>query len=241
MFNRLVFRPNLVDCILEERVAPAIANLATIILTTSGYTLIEAFPGANNSGAGSLGANSSGGGSAASVSGVAIPTSLYITGSQGISSLRPGNITGVPSLASGAGAAGGVSLSIQVGSGADTSNGPTNGGATNNVVSRSTVGDPTANPAMTVIGGPSTSSSESPVLPPGQTYRDTAPVAAAGPLNTVPQSATAGPAMSTDPYAPNPQAGAPTLGPFNLNRSGGMVNPIPGSLVPVSPMTPSNN
>ena len=26
--------------------------------------------------------------------------------------------------------------------------------------------------------------------------------------------------MSTDPYAPNPQAGAPTLGPFNMNRIG---------------------
>ena len=41
--------------------------------------------------------------------------------------------------------------------------------------------------------------------------------------------------MSTDPYAPNPQAGAPTLGPFNMNR-GGVANPIPGSLVPVNPM-----
>ena len=44
MINRLMFRPNLVDCILEERVAPAIANLATIILTTNGLTLIEGFP-----------------------------------------------------------------------------------------------------------------------------------------------------------------------------------------------------
>ena len=54
-----------------------------------------------------------------------MPTSLYITGTQGISSLKPGNITGVPSLAGGAAAAGGVSLSIQVGSGADTGDGPT--------------------------------------------------------------------------------------------------------------------
>ena len=46
--------------------------------------------------------------------------------------------------------------------------------------------------------------------------------------------------MSTDPYAPNPQAGAPTLGPFNMNR-GGVANPIPGSLVPVNPMMPGNN
>jgi hypothetical protein len=239
MINRLMFRPNLVDCILEERVAPAIANLATIILTTTGLILIEGFPGANNSGAGSVGSNT-GATSSASVSGVATPTSLYITGSQGISSLKPGNITGVPSLAAGATGASGVALSIQVGSGADTGDSPTNGGATNNVVGRSTVADPTANPTMTVIGG-ALSGSSSTVLPPGQTYRDTAPVPAASSLTTVPQAATAGPGMSTDPYAPNPQAGAPTLGPFNMNRSGGMANPIPGSLVPVSPMMPGNN
>ena len=110
------------------------------------------------------------------MSGVATPTSLYITGTQGISSLRPGNITGVPSLAAGAGAGGGgLGLTIQVGSGADTAGGPTNnianGGATNNVVGRSTVADPTANPAITTIGG-ALSGSSSPVLPPGQTYRD---------------------------------------------------------------------
>jgi hypothetical protein len=243
MTNRLMFRPNLVDCILEERVAPAIANLATVILTTSGLTLIEAFPGANSSGAGSVGSNS-GASSASSVSGVAMPTSLYVTGTGGISSLKPGNITGVPSLAAGAVGGNGISLSIQVGSGADAAGGPTNsvsnGGATNNVVGRSTVADPTANPALTVIGG-ATSGSSTPVLPPGQTYRDTAPVQPTGPMNTVPQSATSGPAMSTDPYAPNPQAGAPTLGPFNINRMGGMANPIPGSLVPVTPMMPGNN
>jgi hypothetical protein len=243
MINRLMFRPNLVECILEERVAPAIANLATIILTTTGYTLIEGFPGANSSGAGSVGSNS-GASSAASVSGVAMPTSFFVTGTNGISSLKPGNITGVPSLGGAIGAAAGTSLSIQVGSGADTAGGPTNsisnGGATNNVVGRATVADPAANPTMTVIGGAARDSG-SPVLPPGQTYHDTAPVQPTGPMNTVPQSATSGPAMSTDPYAPNPQAGAPRLGPFNMNRIGGMANPIPGSLVPVSPMMPGNN
>jgi hypothetical protein len=239
MINRLMFRPNLVDCILEERVAPAIANLATVILTTTGLTLIEGFPGANSSGAGSVGSNS-GATSASSVSGVAMPTSFYVTGVNGISSLKPGNITGVPSLAGGTVAAGGVGLSIQVGSGADTGDSPTNGGATNNVVGRATVADPTANPTVISIGTVSSASS-GPVLPPGQSYRDTAPVPAASSLNTVPQSATAGPGMSTDPYAPNPQAGAPTLGPFNMNRMGGMTNPIPGSLVPVSPMMPGNN
>ncbi len=140
-----MFRPNLVDCILEERVAPAIANLASIILTTSGYTLVEAFPGANTNASSTTVATS-----AASVSGVATPTSLYITGTQGISSLKPGNITGVPSLAAGAAGAGGIAISVAVGSGADAAGGPTNnvsnGGATNNVVGRSTVADPTANP-----------------------------------------------------------------------------------------------
>jgi hypothetical protein len=238
MNNRLMFRPNLVDCILEERIAPAIANLATIILTTSGFSLVEAFPGANTNASSTTVATS-----AASVSGVPTPTSLYITGSQGISSLKPGNLTGVPSLAAGAITGAGVSISVAVGSGADAAGGPTNnvsnGGATNNVVGRSTVADPTANPTMTVIGG-ALSGSSSAVLPPGQSYRDSAPVAASSSLNTVPQSATAGPSMSIDPYAPNPQAGAPTLGPF-MNRSGGMANPIPGSLAPLGPMMPGNN
>src|SRR5271156_1107703 len=147
MNNRLMFRPNLVECILEERVAPAISNLAIMILTTNGLVLIEAFPGANSSGAGSLGASSSGGGSASSVSGVAVPTSLYITGTGGISSLKPGNITGVPSLAGGATGASGIGLTIQVGSGSDESGGPTN--STSVSVSSATVADPTANPTIT--------------------------------------------------------------------------------------------
>ena len=109
------------------------------------------------------------------------------------------------------------------------------------MVGRSTVADPTANPTMTVIGGTSSSASSSPVLPPGQSYRDSAPVQPTPPMTTVPQSATSGPGMSTDPYAPNPQAGAPTLGPFNSMNRGGMVNPIPGSLMPVMPMMPGNN
>jgi hypothetical protein len=46
--------------------------------------------------------------------------------------------------------------------------------------------------------------------------------------------------MGGNQFAPNPQMGAPMLGPSSMNR-GGMVNPIPGSLVPVSPMLPGNN
>jgi len=244
MNNRLMFRPNLVDCILEERVAPAIANLATVILTTTGLILIESFPGTNSSGAGSIGSNS-GASSAASVSGVATPTSFYITGQNGISSVKPGNITGVPSLAAGATGTGSAGTSIQVGSGADTDDSSSSGTAAT-PVGRSTVADPTTNLAGAVIGGAmSNSAATSPVLPPGQTYRDTAPVPGASPLSTVPAAATAGPGF-TDQSSPNPMAGAPTLGPFNMmnggggmmNRSGGMVNPIPGSLMPAGPMMP---
>jgi hypothetical protein len=245
MNNRLSFRPNLVDCVLEERIAPAIANLATVILTTSGYTLIEGFPGANTSGAGSLGASSSGSSSASSVSGAAIPTTLFVTGQNGISSLRPGNITGVPSLGAGATGSGGISISIQVGSGADSADGSTNS-VSNNVVGRATVADPTANPTITVIGGSASSDSSSPILPPGQSYRETS-AQPTGPSTTTPQSTMNGTgstgntgSMGGNQFAPNPQMGAPTLGPSSMNR-GGMVNPIPGSLVPVTPMLPGNN
>jgi hypothetical protein len=224
----------LLECNLEERILPAIANLGIIILTTSGYSLIIPFPGANSSAAGSLGSSGPSGGTATPVSGVAIPTSLYITGVGGISSLKPGNITGVPSLAGVAGAAGGVAVTIQVGSGADTTDTPTAGGATSNVVGRATVADPTQRTTSTLIGGPLAASSTTPVTP-GTTPPDTAPFPAPLPLGVVNQSATS---ISTGPM-PNPQLGAPTLGPFNGAR--GLGSPLPGSIVPVTPMLPGNN
>jgi hypothetical protein len=245
MNDRLKFRPNLVDCVLEERVAPAIANLATIILTTNALILIEGFPGANSSGAGSLGASSSSSSSASSVSGTAVPTTLYITGTNGISSLKPGNITGVPSLAAGATGTSGTTLTIQVGSGSDTDDGPTPSAT----VSSATVADPTANPTITVIGGDGTSGSASPILPPGQSYRDSAPIqptmgTTSSTMSIMPNSTMSGSStMGGNTMAPNPQMGAPTLGPSSMNmmNRGGMVNPIPGSLVPISPMMPGNN
>src|SRR5262245_28606975 len=104
MNSHLMFRPDLTECVLEDRSLLATPNLGIIILTSSGYALVTPFPGANSSAGGSLGSNGSGGGSASGVSGVPIPTSLFITGSGGISSLKPGNITGVPSLSGAAGA-----------------------------------------------------------------------------------------------------------------------------------------
>ncbi len=175
------------------------------------------------------------------MSGLPQPTSMYITGTGGLSSLKPGNLTGLPSLASGAGgAAGGAGVSIAVGSGADTAGGPTNviakGGATNNVVGLFTVADPTQRPTYTLIGG-ATGSSNSPVLPPGQTYHDSAPVPPPTPMGVLNQSGSGG--MNGGSLAPNPQLGAPRLGPFNSNR--GMTSPLPGTLVPVTPMLPGNN
>src|SRR5262249_3010338 len=177
MTSHLIFRPDLNDCVLEERALLAIANLGLIIQTTSGLSLITPFPGANASGAGGGGGGS--GSTAAAVSGVAIPTSFYITGSGGLSRLKPGNYPGLPSLPGGATGAASGGSSIQVGSGADTASGPTvqvaKGGATNNIVGLFTVADPTQRPTVTVIGGMSPSSSSA-VLPPGQSYHDTAPV-----------------------------------------------------------------
>ena len=224
-----MFRPNLLDCMLEERIAPAIANFGVIILTTSGYSFLIPFPGANSSGSVSGAGGQGTATSAQSVSGVAVPTSLYITGTNGISSLRPGNITGVPSLAGGATSSGGASITIQVGSGADTSD----GAAPTNVVSRNTVADPTQRPDITQIGQTSNGSS-SPVLPPGQSYRDNAPVPPPTPYGVIPPPQppnTSG--MGGDPFAPNPMSGAPTLGPSSNMRSPGGV--MPGTVAPMPP------
>ncbi len=89
-------KPNLLDCILEQRIAPAIANLGTIVLTTSGFALVTPFPGASNSASSTSVATS-----ASSVSGAAVPTSFYVTGNRGISSFAPGNFTGNPNVGGG--------------------------------------------------------------------------------------------------------------------------------------------
>src|SRR5947209_8563709 len=124
-------KPNLLDCILEERIAPAIANLGVIVLTTNGLSLVTPFPGASNNAATSGGTQSA----AASVSGAAMPTSFYITGNRGISSFMPGNFTGNPNIGGvgAVGTSGGVSITIQVGSGADT---PGGGVSTTSAASR---------------------------------------------------------------------------------------------------------
>lgn len=44
MNPRRIFRPDVNDCVLEDRLAPAIANLGVIVLTTGGYMLLTPFP-----------------------------------------------------------------------------------------------------------------------------------------------------------------------------------------------------
>jgi hypothetical protein len=217
-------KPNLLDCILEDRISPAIANLGVIVLTTSGYSLVTPFPGASNSASGSLGSGGPSGGTAASVSGAAIPTSFYITGNRGISTFQPGNFTGNPNVGGGpAGAVSGTSVSIQIGSGADDASAPVAAPA-----AHVGYGGTTA-PILAYIGQPSTGS-DSPLLPAGDSYRaPTAPVPALPPLGVVlPGTPVFSPSSLTMPANPlNPQAGAPTLFPGMTPR---MSPSLPGGL-----------
>ena len=238
MNSRLMFRPDLNECMLEDRPLMAISNLGDHPAHDEwAYRWSRRSPARVRRRA--RWDSSWGGGSSASVSGLPIPTSLYITGGGGISSLKPGNITGNPSTAAAAAAAGGVSLSIQVGSGADTAGGPTlnivAGGATNNLVGLFTVADPTARTMFTFTGTMNnTSSTSSPTTSTtGSTMQQAPPT---GAMNMSPNGAGG---MTNGTMGLNPQLGAPTLGPFNRGRS--MTGPLPGSLVPVMPMLPGSN
>ena len=57
------------------------------------------------------------------------------------------------------------------------------------------------------------------MLPPGQSYRDSAPVPPPLPMGVMNQSAAgSGATNGGGSMAPNPQLGAPRLGPFNSTR-----------------------
>lgn len=143
-------------CELEYRLLPVIANLGVIVLTTGGYVLMIPYPGAAASPGGSTG-------------GAAIPTSFSMMGSGGISSMQPGNLTGIPGLAaSGTSVSSGIAgPTINVGSGANDAT-----ALSIPLVTRNTI----ANDAMVPrpqIGRPS--GDGSPVLPVGQIYRGGVP------------------------------------------------------------------
>jgi mucin-19 len=245
MSHRVPFRPDLRNCVLEDRVVPAgPPNLATFILTTTGYVFMIPFPGANTSGGGTLGSSGPSGGSSSSVSGANVPSGVYISGNAGITNMRPGNITGVPSLAGGATATGGVSVTIQVGSGSDTSGGGGmgTGGTASALVGLATVADPTQRPLSTTIG--TTSGSSSAVLPPGQSYQDNAPVPPPASTSVLSQSTstTTTSNMNTqnsNPFAPGAQSG-PTMGPFRGNQL--VTSPVTTPMLPAGPASgPGNN
>jgi hypothetical protein len=150
------FHPDLHVCELEDRLLPVTANLGVIVLTTGGYILLIPSPGVAASPGGSPG-------------GATIPTSFAMTGFGGISSVQPGNVTGVPGLAvTGiAGSGGGAGATVNVGSGAND--------ATNlniPLVTRNTIANDALVPRPQ-IGRPSGDGSA--VLPVGQFYRGGVP------------------------------------------------------------------
>jgi hypothetical protein len=205
-------KPNLLDCLLEARIVPAapINNLGVIALTTSGLSLVTPFPGASNNASGAGGSSNT----AASVSGAAMPTSFYITGRSGISTFSPGNFTGNPAVGGGgATGAGGVSITIQVGSGSDdasASSGASSGAATS---SRANPGsDGATAPIMAYIGTVGTSSSSTSPMSSSTsgTQTQTAPVPSLPPLGvTIPGSPNGTTPGQSSPM--NPSLGAPRL------------------------------
>lgn len=231
-------KPNLLDCILEERIAPAMQNLGIIVQTTSGLTLVIPFPGAVNLAAMSGGASAS---VAPSVSGTAMPTMFYVTGTRGISTFMPGNFTGNPVVPIGGaiGSAEGSGVSIKVGSGADEDGGPT--GATA-AMSRTNpgYGGPTS-PIMAYIGSVSSGSGSSDSGGQGSpAVQTTAPVPAAPKLGIAIPGSPAGtsPGASAPTNPMSPQLGAPTL----IQGLGSKLVPslpgglgIQGGLMPMGP------
>lgn len=234
-------KPNLLDCVLEDRIAPAIQNLGIIIQTTSGLALVIPFPGAVN-----LAAMSGGGASstAPSVSGTAMPTMFYVTGSRGISTFMPGNFTGNPVVPLGGplGSAEGGGLSIKVGSGADEDGGPTSASP---AMSRTNpgYGGPTS-PIMSYIGsvGSGSGSTDSAGRQGSQTVQSAAPVPALPKLGIAIPGSPAGtsPGASAPPNPMSPQLGAPTLMqglgtklmpslPGGLGIQGGLMPSAPGA------------
>ena len=165
MKAQLKCRPDLRDCVLEDRLVPVVPNLGlgAIVLTTGGYVLTSAFPG------------------------IAIPASFVMTGSAGISGMQPGNGTGVPGLGTTAptGSNGGAAGTISVGSGANDAGAPII-----DLVTRNTIANDALN-AAPLIGR--VMGDRSDVLPPEQVYRGGLPVSASGGVSTEASGQRSGP------------------------------------------------
>ncbi|MFI5458391.1 MAG: hypothetical protein ACHRXM_23420 [Isosphaerales bacterium] len=209
MRNRWTFRADLDDCILEDRLLPVVSNLGLIVLTTGGYVMVIPYPGAYVSTSVAQMFGNGGPSTAPGVSGTLVSTSFFMTGTSGISSVQPGNITGFPSpgVSGVTSSTGGGSPTILVGSGANEATGPSIP-----VVSRATITNGALNPPP-VIGVQSTGQS-SPILPAGQSYRSPAPMPPFG--VGLPNGQTSPPPSISPgtPYSPNPQNVGPPVLPF---------------------------
>ena len=224
-----MFRPNLLDCMLEERIAPAIANFGVIILTTTGYSLLIPFPGTNSTGSVS-GAGGQGVATSAHIrERHGAPTSFYITGTNGISSASAGQHHGRPESGRRSDCLRGCRHFNSGRLGPDSSD----GAAPTNVVSRNTVANPTQRPDIT------------PDWPDFRRFQLTGATAWSNlPGQRSGASADAvwgiaAPAIYTRyghgrrPVAPNPMSGAPTLGPASGMRAPSGV--VPGTVAPMPP------
>ncbi len=206
-------KPDLMECMLEDRIVPAgpMNNLGIIIQTTSGLALVTPFPGAINMAAM---AGGSSGSVAQSVSGTLFPTGIYLTGTRGISSMMPGNMTGNPAVLGVLGPNGGVNETIEVGSGAEEASGG-GGGSTTPAMSRTNpaYGGATS-PIMAYIGSLGQNSSGMTTANNGQ-VQTTAPVPALPPMGTQIPGTPGSPPGQADPGQSQkpmgPQLGAPRM------------------------------
>ncbi len=241
MKPRRMFRPDLRDCVLEGRLPTVISNLGVIVLTTSGYMLLVPFPGAFVVPT-SIG-NGVGVAVAAGVSGTPINTSYFVLGSGGLSSVQPGNITGVPSLGflGATSSAAGPAVTINVGSGASDA-------TVMNIpaVTRSTIVNDLLNPPPTIGGPPSGSRFTG--IPPEQSYGGTTPASPSttAPTTTSVETSTSPPpnGVAGYPLFPYPPSVVPLVFPFKP-PAGSMFPPasslpgsFPGGPAPILPITP---
>ena len=177
MKAQLKYCPDLRACVLEDRLVPVMPNLGLggeIVLTTNGYLLSIAFPGA------------------------AIPASFVMTGSAGISGMQPGNGTGAPGLGTTAptGSNGGAAGTISVGSGANDAVAPIIALVTRNTVVNDAL---RAAPLFGRVLG-----DRSDVVPPGQVYRGGLPVTSPGGVATEVTGQRAGQDPGEGPVEPLP-------------------------------------
>jgi hypothetical protein len=171
-----------------------------------------------------------------------MPTSFYITGNRGISSFTPGNFTGNPNVGGGAAAStsAAAGMTIRVGSGADEAGAP----VPPTPVSRFNFGYGGSNAPIMAYIGQTSGGSNSPVLPPGESYRaPTAPVPALPPLGLAIPGTPVGPSNNslTQPANPlNRPIGQPALGP-SIGPRLGSPTPAGGMMGGAGPMLPDPN